>query len=816
MRRQFVILLLILALIVITAPSLLSQNAAPVNAPAAGANTPAKDTSPGATTPAKDTTPAKQPAPFGFMVEEGPINPDSELVSISFVKADLVNVLNFLSMAGDIPIVIDGDVKGTVTIASMKQVSLSLAYDVINAALRVRGYTMVGTLKDKLIRVMPLERAVADRSGVHVGNDIADVGMTDTLITQVIPLKYSSALKLKDDLKPLIADKQASLVAVATTNTLIVTDTEANVRRFMEVVKELDVNTSDILELKVYKCQYANAGALAESLQKIFEVTSAGPKPNQPPQPNRPPDPNNPTPSVKTDDGVLSLRGELHIGTDDRTNSLVISASHERIAMVMKLVAELDVDTTSEVHAKVFPLQYADAKLVADTLTKMFVQPQATSSGNRFFYNPYPQQPATTNNGFNGLKENMIVADVRTNSVIVTATDQNLRDFEIMIKQLDAPSVLSDITRTFQLKYAKAPDLAQVMTQLFRGSNRGGGFNFFDLFYGNGNSSSTQGDPIASLRNITVIAEPKTNTLLVTGPPQSFAMVEGIIQKLDRRTPQVFIEVAIVDVTLDNSTKFGVEWTWKNGKSPDGLHPRDSFGTNFGLTDEKFGLKYSVISDNLQVLLHALTTRSNVKVYSTPSITTADNVAARISIGQDVPFVSSSEETNGGNFRQTVDFKNVSIALNVTPHVSEASQLISLDVQQTINELIGTEPVLNAPIIANREAKTTVMVTNGQTIVIGGIIKENKEKDKKEVPFLSRIPLIGEAFKTRTNTDTKSELMVFLTPHILSDEAGINEIKDQQINKLTDPVPNLPVPDHGTAPASDPSAAPAPDQPAAK
>lgn len=750
--------------------------------------------------PATPTTPARGPfaadAPTEAPIPDQPIDPEKVVVSISFTKADLTSVLAFLSLASGVPVVVDADVKGMVTISSMKKVPLTLAYEVINAALYARGYTMVGTLKDTMIRVVPLKRAVSNRVTVQTGTDLEKIGTSDALVTQVIPVQYISAIRLKDELKPLVASDQANLLAVSSTNTLIITDTEGNVRRLVQIINLLDTDTSDTLSVEVYQCKFATATVLISALEKVFSFANktVTNQPGQPAQPNRqpgrPPGQEGASTPSGPDDGLISLKGELHLAADDRTNAIIISASRPKIEMVLALVKKLDINTTSEVRAKVFRLQYADAAMVATQLNTLFEQPQggATSAGNRFMRMGQPQQPQATPDGYAGLKRNVVTADVRTNSVVVTATEQNLLEFEAMIKELDAPNVLSDIARSFHLKYAKASTLASILTQLFRGNSQRNQ-SFRDLFFGN---TSTTGDPIASLRNITVVADDKSNTLLVTGPPQSFTMIDNIIAQLDKRSVQVFIEVAIVDVTLDDATKFGIEWTWKSdGKSPDGKNPRESVGPNFGLADEKFGLKYSIISNNLQALLHALTTRSNVKVYSTPSITTADNVAARISIGQDIPFVSSSEETNGGNFRQTVAFKNVSIALNVTPHVTEASNLLALDVQQTINELIGRELDLNAPIIANREARTSVMVNDGQTIVIGGIIKENKERTIKAVPFLSKIPLIGEAFKSRSQTDTKSELMVFLTPHILRDEQSVTEVTEKAQHKLSEPAPAI-------------------------
>lgn len=824
---QYVILVLILLAMTITAA--LGQGTPAATAPAdqttqkSDTAAPASQTAPKSDTAAPATTPAPAPAPATAPAapERGPfetsqpaisapaapttpVDPDKLEVSIDFVKADLANVLAFLSMASGVPIVVDADVKGTVTITSLRKVTLTMAYDVINSSLRVRGYTMVGTLKDKMIRVMPLKKAVADRPSVRIGSKLSEIGDSDTVITQVIPLNNISAAKLKDELKPLVPDDQANLLAVSSTNTLIVTDTEANVRRLVEIVNLLDTDTTDVLDMEVYQCKYASATVLITSLEKVLGINSqqSGQNGQQgrggPPQQNPGGQPGN----IQTDSGVLSLKGELRLSADERTNSIIISASKPKIDMVLNLVKKLDVNTTPEVKSQVFRLQYADATMVSTQLNSMFEQPQGGSNRSPFFF--FGGQQQTTSTSYAGLKRNMVVADVRTNSVVVTATDQNLQVFASMIKDLDTPNVLSDIARTYQLKYAKASTTATIMNNLFRGTNQRQ--SFLDII--SGNSSTQNGDPIAQLRKITVVADDKTNTLLITGPPQLLAgpppqqingqpqqnnaqpsalsMIDNIIANLDRRAVQVFIEVAIVDVTLDNNTKFGIEWNWKNGSTSTAAN--NGASTNFGLNGIDLGMKYSVISDNLQALLQSLKTRSDVKVYSTPSITTADNVAASISIGQDVPFVSADETTTGGGVRRTVDFKNVSITLNVTPHVTAASDLIGLDVSQTINELIGRDVELNSPIIANRSAKTTVMVNDRQTIVIGGIIKENNTKETTQVPLLAGLPLVGELFKSHNNTKQKSELMVFLTPHILRVEQDINDVTDKQQHKLSEPV----------------------------
>jgi len=800
--QQLRYFLLIGGIMLATAMAAFCQGTAAPAAPATPA-APAAPTAPATPATPGTAAPAAQPerGPFQHDAQPEqptapaqPVDPDKVDVSISFVKADLSDVLNFLSMASGVPIVVDADVKGTVTIASVYKVKLSLAYDVINSALRVRGYTLVGTLKDKVIRVVPLKRAIAEKPAVLMGANAADIGSSDTVITQVIPVQFLNAGKLRDDLKPLVPDDQANILAVSSTNTLVLTDTEANVKRLVQLINLLDKDNSDVMDVEVYQCKYASATNLINSITQVLGLNASAQTPQQP-QPGRPGGPNGAPGAIQTDSGVLSLQGQLHLAADDRTNSIMISAAKPKIAMVMTLVKKLDVNTTSEVQAKVFRLQYADATMVANQLNTLFQQPQgsgSTSGGGNPFFARFATPTTVDDKLYAGLKRNIVVADVRTNSVVVTATEQNMQQFTTMIQELDVQNPLSDVARTFNLKYAKASTLAQTLNRLFTGNSSQQRNNNMNYFFTQ-TATTQNGDPISSLKNITVVNDDKTNSLLITAPPQAYPMIENMIAQLDRRTDQVYIEVAVVDVTLDNSSQFGIEWKLKSmALAPDGKSPQQTGGPYFGLDQQQYGLKYSVISNSLQALLNGLTSKSNVKVYSTPTITTADNVAAKIAIGQDVPYVTSTQTNSAGNPVQTVAFQNVSVALNVTPHVNVASDLVTLDVDQTINEVVDHVQMLNdAPVIANREAKTTVMVNDGQTIVIGGIIKDNTDKENQGVPLLSKIPLVGELFKSHTNSKQRSELMVFLTPHILRDEASVNAITNRERDKLSDPGPVL-------------------------
>lgn len=787
-------------------PAAKAPSAKPAPAPTTPAAQPAGavPNQPTPSTPRPTPVGVMQPAsaPSGIPISTSPAkrpDPAETQVSMSFDKADVNSVVKFISMASGTPIVCDPDLKGNVTIISLKQIPLQDAYEVVNAALRVRGYTMVGGLDSRVIRVISLKKATADGVQVRSGKEPDKTLTGDSMVTQVIPLEFASAARMKDDLKPMVSDDQATITAIASTNTLIVTDNASNIHRIAQVVRELDKDTSDVMEVQIYHCKCATADSLVDTLTKVFQLQKSPGAGGQPggPQPGQPGGP----PAVRTDDGLISMKGELRVASDARTNSLIISASKERAALVMDVLKRLDVDTEAEVRAKVFTLQSADAKYVADQLNKLFEQPQGGSGGgtNRRYY-PWdnPSSGAQTST-YAGLKRNVVIADVRTNSVIVTATEQNMRAFEQMIKELDKEKVLSDITRVFPLQYAKAADLADTLNRLFRGETRRNNsyYDFMMFDYGMGNNN--QGGPLDDLKNITVVAEEKTNQLLVTAPPNAFASIGEMIEKLDKRTAQVFIEVAIVDVTLDSDFKFGVEWSWTSSELAADGRPKESAVTDFGLTKETTGFKYTILENNVKALLHMLRTKSNVKVLSTPTIMTADNVEGRISIGQDEPYISSEEDTTNGNFRRTVDFKKVAVALTVTPHVNSVSKFLSLDIHQTINEVVAREPVLNAPIVADREAQTTVSVEDGKTIVIGGIIKNNHDRVTKSVPILSQIPIIGELFKSRDWQTTRSELMVFLTPHIVKTTADSSAITDRVRDNLSEkPMISDPLPTVGT------------------
>lgn len=276
----------------------------------------------------------------------------------------------------------------------------------------------------------------------------------------------------------------------------------------------------------------------------------------------------------------------------------------------------------------------------------------------------------------------------------------------------------------------------------------------------------------------TIIADKRTNTLVIRGTPETIQRMENLIEELDRPTKQVYIQAEIVEVSSTDDEELGVEWLWKNAnfKSIQGRA-----GSDFGLTfntandnensesSETFpfpsgsGLGIGILNTDVEAVLHALDEVNNVNLLSRPRVVTMDNQESVIEVGDQIPFKKLNQ------FGVTsFEFKDATVQLLVKPHIID-SEFILLEVAPKADFQNGFTPD-GTPIISTRKASTNVKVRDGQTIVIGGLIRDSLIKNQKKVPILGDIPLLGLLFKSTKSTKVKTELIVFITPVILEDE----------------------------------------------
>lgn len=266
-----------------------------------------------------------------------------------------------------------------------------------------------------------------------------------------------------------------------------------------------------------------------------------------------------------------------------------------------------------------------------------------------------------------------------------------------------------------------------------------------------------------------IIANERTNTLVITDMASNIRRLQKIIRSLDIKTPQVLIEALIMEISLTQETKLGLEWSFSDTFNASGRGFSESVGQTFSLSSFiTEGLKYSVLRSDEKVkgLLQALAADKNVNILSTPHIMTVNNQPATIRVGEEVPVLTQTRNIQGGETIRSFDYKSVAIELEVTPRINPEREVL-LKVHPLVKKILGFNAELNAPILATREAQTSVLVGDNQTVVIGGLMKDDRSLNESKIPILGDIPLLGMLFRKRGSTKEKTELLVFITPRVI-------------------------------------------------
>jgi general secretion pathway protein D len=360
--------------------------------------------------------------------------------------------------------------------------------------------------------------------------------------------------------------------------------------------------------------------------------------------------------------------------------------------------------------------------------------------------------------------------DRRTNTVYLVGTEGVLERVRELLPKLDVPvSVKSGNIHIVKLRYAFADDTAKVLNNLFRGSSRSR--------YGLTGS-------------VKVVSDKGSNSLIVLASPEDFSVVKRVIEGIDVKRPQVFVEVQIVEMSMDKLLQLGVEWKFLSrgehvpfggslyGSLP--LQPGYPSSVSPGLL---LGLaKWREGTPDIGLLLNAYAKEGGVNVIATPQILTLDNEEAEINISKVIPYSTGMKYDANNNPVISYDYKDVGIVLKITPHITSSGE-VKLKVYEKVEDVVGyANADQTAPITSKREAKTTVDVQDGQTLVIGGLIKSKKLTTVEKVPVLGSIPLIGNLFKKTGHQIEKTNLLVFITPHVVRNVKEENELTRNKIN----------------------------------
>ncbi len=286
--------------------------------------------------------------------------------------------------------------------------------------------------------------------------------------------------------------------------------------------------------------------------------------------------------------------------------------------------------------------------------------------------------------------------------------------------------------------------------------------------------------------NVQIVANQESNALLIAATPQEYRMIEATLKKLDSTPLQVLIEVTIAEVRLEEDLRYGLQWFFRNGDSTITFSSLSS-----GAVTSAFpGFSYALAMDDFQVVLNALTEITDVRVISSPQLMVLDNQAARLRVGDQVPIATQSAVSvtdPTAPLVNTIQFRDTGVILEVTPRVN-SSGLVVVEVVQEVSDVVETTTSdIDSPTIQQRSIESTVAVHSGETVALGGLIRDRNEESSSGVPLLSEIPLLGNLFKTTGDAATRTELLVLITPRVVldrDDARGVTEELRQRMEGL--------------------------------
>jgi general secretion pathway protein D len=452
------------------------------------------------------------------------------------------------------------------------------------------------------------------------------------------------------------------------------------------------------------------------------------------------------------------------------TNHLVITDRASNIHRLLRIIEQIDVRIVEE-KINVFPLEYASAKTLADKLGQlMAVDPRQPAPGR-------PPAPVAAQ------RIVKIIPEERTNSLIVLANEQDTQEVRKLISRLDteAPKGKSQLHVRY-LEHARAEELAKVLNSIVTGKAK---------------AAPAAGRPAAGAppEEVSITADKATNSLVITASPQEFRELEEVIVKLDMIRSQVLVEALIAEVSMEKSLQIGVDWRIMDQPVEGSI--RGFGGSDFGqISGVQTGALPSSTGDtglllgvakgfitiggvqvpNIGMLVRAFQKDTDANVLSTPHILTMDNEKAKIIVADNVPLLKSDLTTPLATATTTVsnvavsrtfEYKDIGIQLEITPHISKGS-MVRLEISTEVSNILAIDPA-NPGFVTTRkrQATTTVAVDNGQIIVIGGLIRDESADTTKKVPCVGNVPVLGWLFKNFAGTNTKTNLLIFISPQII-------------------------------------------------
>ncbi|HIJ95343.1 MAG TPA: type II secretion system secretin GspD [Desulfuromonadales bacterium] len=459
-----------------------------------------------------------------------------------------------------------------------------------------------------------------------------------------------------------------------------------------------------------------------------------------------------------------------HISAFGPGNLILMVDSSINVRKLQEILQTIDTERSRE-ELEIIYLKNSSAESAATTVRSWLTGSDGKPAA----------QPAAAGGGSSGT----VVADVRLNALLLFGNDTTKKAVRELVAKLDvAPPEASSKVNVYYLENTDATEMAKVLDSVVKGI-----------------SAQLPGQPGAAAASpfdsgkITVTADKGSNSLVIMASPNDYSNLAQVIKKLDRRSKQVFVQVLIAEVSLDKSREVGLQGgvigggVLNNYLTVAGLYDPLGALTSIGTTLAAGGTMTPTVSAspaNVAAVLKALDKNGLVNILSTPNILTSDNKEAEINVGENVPFQGSATQSTIGT-TTSVERKDIGINLKIKPQISEGDY-IRMDINQEISAVKNDKGQAIDLVTTKRSTKTSIVVKDKETVVIGGLIQDTEDENIQKVPFLGDIPGLGWLFKTKNKSRKKTNLMILLTPHIVKDAADLAEMTRIQRKTFADPV----------------------------
>lgn len=774
------------------------------------------------------------------------IQPD-ENVPLTFKATTVEQIIPFIVEAtGKVVIPRPDLLPRKITIINDQPIKRSRALDMVFYALQQEGIGIIET-RDVILMRNIAELPSSDVPVIGPDEDLAGRDDYGTVIQKVFALEYASAANIVQGLEDAKTMPDYSKILLdADSNHIVVMANIGLLQRVEAIIKALDKPATSEVETKTFRLKYADAEKIATSIRDLYSANATQGNQNQ----NNPnfgfrnfgqEQNQGGRRRNQTGSGATALSQNLRANANTQQNSVTVLAEPKVLEQIETQINEewdrpLPVDT---VIPKVFEIKNTDVIKLKTALEEMFgktgTSATSTGGGNQgggnqrnFGGDGGGAASSGTSQGANRLAGQFAFTALTDSNrlAVIAKSPDNMEAVEKIIAELDKPKS-TGIPTIIELKHASAEELAEQLNAMIAKEGtratiprQASGLTMTDS---NASPFSTSTDTAANtntantntntsnqtiqfwwerdrpptdnagtsniVSKVRIVPVWRQNALMVMCPAEYQQGLLELVEKLDKPGRQVLISAIIVELSLDDSTALGLRWSSSNIIPTNGENSisvgNAVTGTKNELINSLFDTSVLNTNVNLNVLLQALAQKTTTNILSEPRIFTSDNQEATFFDGQDIPFVNELQTNNNGNPTQSFDYRAVGIQLTVRPRIT-----IKRDVDLNINlELASVSPaqtVQNALIVDRRETTTHLIVKDGQTVVLSGIMRNETSKINRKVPILGDLPLIGAIFNSIENRVTNTELIAFITPIVVENTEDADKLYEKDRNRLED------------------------------